>query len=93
MENDERITIKQMMPIPEGYEVMMEVIQRDGTEEMEAARDSLFPYCLALVSDSSGDRIALYNLAPGGGIEEQAESLMVPTRYCGKCGSPSLQSL
>lgn len=88
MENDERITIKQMMPIPEEYEVMLEITQRDGTKEMEAARNSLFLYCLILVSDSSGDRIALYNLAPGGGIEERAESMMVPTRYCKKCGKP-----
>ena len=44
MNNNEKLTIKQMMAIPKGYEVMTKIQQEDGRDEFEATRDSLFPY-------------------------------------------------
>ena len=79
-------TIKQMMPLPEGYEVMMEVTHQNGAKVMEAAKETVFPYCLVLLEGDAGDRIELYNLFPGCGVEEHGESMLVPTRYCEKCG-------
>ena len=38
MDQRKNYTIKQIMPLPEGYEVMMEVAQQDGTKMMEAAK-------------------------------------------------------
>ena len=49
MDQRKNYTIKQIMPLPEGYEVMMEVAQQDGTKMMEAAKETLFPYCLVLL--------------------------------------------
>lgn len=49
MERKKRYKIKQMMPIPEGYEVMQAIVQGDGSRMMEAAADSIFPYCLVLL--------------------------------------------
>ena len=87
MDQRKNYTIKQIMPLPEGYEVMMEVAQQDGTKMMEAAKETLFPYCLVLLEGDNGDRIELYNLFPGCGVEECGESILVPIRYCEKCGS------
>ena len=87
MDQRKNYTIKQMMPLPEGYEVMMEGTQQDGTKVMEAAKETLFPYCLVLLEGDDGDRIELYNLFPGCGVEECGESILVPIRYCEKCGS------
>lgn len=86
MNQRKNYTIKQMMTLPEGYEVMMEVAQRDGTKGMEAAKETLFPYCLVLLEGDTGDRIELYNLFPGCGVEDHGESMLVPTRYCENCG-------
>ena len=55
---------------------------------MEAAADSIFPYCLVLLEGEGNgdDHIELYNLFPGYGVEEHGESMLVPTRYCERCG-------
>ena len=86
MNQREPYTIKQMMPLPEGYEVMMEVTHQNGAKVMEAAKETVFPYCLVLLEGDAGDRIELYNRFPGCGVEEHGESMLVPTRYCEKCG-------
>ncbi len=88
MERKKRYKIKQMMPIPEGYEVMQAIVQGDGSRMMEAAADSIFPYCLVLLEGEGNgdDHIELYNLFPGYGVEEHGESMLVPTRYCERCG-------
>ena len=43
MERKKRYKIKQMMPIPEGYEVMQAIVQGDGSRMMEAAAILLIP--------------------------------------------------
>ena len=59
MDQRKNYTIKQIMPLPEGYEVMMEVAQQDGTKMMEAAKETLLPYCLVRLEGDNGDRIEL----------------------------------
>ena len=43
--------------------------------------------CIRDREGDNGDRIELYNLFPGCGVEECGESILVPIRYCEKCGS------
>ena len=83
-----QLKIKQMMPIPDGFEAMTVIVQEDGTEQFEATAGTLFPHCLVLLKDDiHGDRIELYELGPfGTGVADDMKSILVPMKHCPKCG-------
>ena len=47
--SSEKVTIKQMMPIPKEYEIMRSFRQDNGREEMKSVADAMYPYCLTLI--------------------------------------------
>ena len=61
---------------------------------MEAAKETVFPYCLVLLEGDAGDRIELYNLFPGCGVEETESPCLsqpvivrnVAVGWCRICG-------
>jgi len=52
--SSEKVTIKQMMPIPKEYEIMRSFRQDNGREEMKSVADAMYPYCLTLI-EGKGD--------------------------------------
>ena len=50
MERKKRYKIKQMMPIPEGYEVMQAIVQGDGSQDDGGGSGFHFP----VLSGSAG---------------------------------------
>lgn len=79
-----KITIKQIMPIPDGYRVLEPTVEQDGTETMTCFRHDATGYCLALIEGEYCDYVVPYEIAPDG-MGRVESGMLAPIRYCPEC--------
>ncbi len=83
-----QIKIKQIMPIPQGFNVLVPPGRgpsKKGTE-MENMAEYGWIYVLAVMEDSKyGDHLTMYELDNTGDGAPVNDAYMLPKKYCPKC--------
>ena len=79
-----KVTIKQILPIPDGYRVLEPVGDENGNETMVCFRHAAVGYCLALLEGEHCDYVVPYEIGPDG-MGRVESGMLVPVRYCPVC--------
>ena len=85
----ERLRIKQIIPVPEGFTVLSKVMEDDSREAIIDLTKEGWSYFVALVDGGQweDDYVALYETEPSGwGQIASKDVWIVPKRNCSKCG-------
>lgn len=87
---EQKFSIRQMMPMPENCTVMVTTKTKDGKTLWKGTDGMRFRFCLALVKNQNGeDSIRPYdldNMARG----VATDTIIVPRRKCRNCGEEML---